>query len=450
MRNQNIKSKISAERLYIIFMAFFAFISMPPYFTWEYSNTLVMLFMKLGLPAIICALGIVLSGSRIKLNEALSALFIIAFGFIQTSRGDNNVNGFIANILIYIAFATFVCQKAEVKSACFSLFYKIFAISLIPGIIVFLLRLVGVDLPHDVIYSTNELKTVIHHYYDHYWGSVIYRAGIGFSFCGMFDEPGTVGTFAGLLLAANMVNIDKQGEGKLKPSWFDIVILIGGILSSSKAFFAILFIIILHYLLNRGHMKAFAGVLALFISLIVLLNANINYSAIKEIQTIINNYMDTGTLALGRAHAGFDEGWKAFLHEAPSFILFGHGIGTSQSVTAFAGSAEIRMLVYEIGFVGIIGEVLWLYLTAKRSSLKHSRIINPSNLLILVFFLSMYQRQNVLSANYIVLLFGGCANILLNELLQNESFQLRRESNEGHYSGGRSRDTVVSAYNGNE
>lgn len=418
MRN-NTQRKLNTREAYIILMAFFAFSQMPPYFFWEYSNTILMLFMKLGLPALICVIGIILSGNRLKLPEALASLFIISFGIIQTLKGDYNLNGFLANVLIYIAFATFICQSTEVRGKTFALFYKIFALSLVPGIIVFLLKLVGVEVSHNIIYSTNELKTIINHYYDHYFGSVIYRAGVSFSFCGMFDEPGTVGTFAGLLLAANLINIESSQTKKLSPTVFDIIILVGGILSSSKAFFAILFVVILFYLFSRGHMKAFAGVLVLFVAVVVLLNANIQYSAVQEIQTIINNYMDTGTLSLGRAHSEFEVGWQEFLHESPAFLLFGHGLGTSQSVNAFAGSAEIRMLIYEIGFIGFVLEVLWLFFTAKHFSNPHHKIINFSNLLIVTFFLSMYQRQNVLSANYIVLLFGGCANIMLKELLEN-------------------------------
>lgn len=438
------------RRLYIILMAFFAFAQMPPYFFWELSNTIVMLFIKLGLPALLCVLGILLAGSKIKLPEAISAVFIIAFGIIQTMKGDNNLNGFIASVLIYIAFATFICQSQEIRGTTFILFYKLFALSLVPGMIVFLLKMIGVEIPHDIIYSTNELKTVINHYYDHYFGSVIYRAGVSFSFCGMFDEPGTVGTFAGLLLAANLVSIDSPVKKKIAPNIFDILILIGGVLSSSKAFFAILFIIVLYYLLNRGHIKAFVGVLILFVLLIVLLNMDIQYSAIKEIQTIINNYTETGTLSLGRAHVRFDAGWQEFLHESPIYVLFGHGLGTSQSVSAFAGSAEIRMLIYEIGFFGIITEVLWLLFTAKQFSNRHHRIINYSNLLLLAFFLSMYQRQNVLSANYIVLLFGGCANIFINELYENNTLMIGRIGDERDYLGGRSGNSTVPAYDGDK
>jgi len=405
------------EYFFCVLTAIAAFLKMSPYFTWNAGNLLSIIY-NVGFSSIAIALGLIICKNKVRTEMLLSAAFIFLFGFYVCISGGYSLSSSVTNLVMYALISIFILLRKEVKIQTFKYFYKIFALSLLPAIIVFIFQFFGGNLPYNIIQPINALKASYGHFYIQYFGSVFYSTGLNNSyFCGMMDEPGLIGTFSGLFLVARMM-VSNLKNKKNKISIFDLLLFTGGLFSQSKAF---LFILIFAFILKLAMMKNFKGMIGIVFVIIlgiIFLNIKTDYEPLVKIQSIIYQYEQTHTLQLFRTTDSFEEEFNMFLNGDIGKVFFGNGYMSSQHVVAFFGSAEIRMLIYDIGFVGVTLLFIWLVLsTISQNSNKHKLV--PSVLIFLfAFLLSMIQRQYVTTLDYIVILFGG-STYVSNCIIQN-------------------------------
>ena len=211
-------------------LAFMAVVSLNPYFMWGYQKVYyaVATLIILGSVAV-CPRILSLTRERLALCFAFS-LFLIYLSLLP------KVHGGITRWFLLIPFTVALLTVGqEDLRRVFEKFYWVFALSLVPGILVWVWIVAGLPFefrwmtpPSDIVqrgmvaYGERPGVVVL---LDN--SMVLPNGGIMFRFCGMLDEAGTVGTIAALCLAAARFRLwDIRGA----------ISFIAGIMSFSIAF----------------------------------------------------------------------------------------------------------------------------------------------------------------------------------------------------------------------
>ncbi|HKA44155.1 MAG TPA: hypothetical protein VKF40_19385 [Burkholderiales bacterium] len=210
-------------------LALMAFVSLNPYFMWGYqkvyyavaSSLLVLSFMG-------CSR--MLSPTRFQLALcAAFSLFLMYLSLLPKVEGAPTRWFFLIPYTVAL-----LALSRENLTKTFDNFYWIFALSLIPGMLLWIWLVAG--LPIEMNYLT--LPPGARRGTVHYFGLpgaifissnavILPSGGVVFRLCGIYDEPGTVGTIAALCLAATRFRL-REARGAIS--------LVAGILSFSLAF----------------------------------------------------------------------------------------------------------------------------------------------------------------------------------------------------------------------
>lgn len=400
-------SRMNTNRTKVIHYAyaFLGFVYLRPYFTWDTYLGGIFSRMGLFLIALNALLFVAFFFSKRKLsvanlNVSLVLLSITLYQRLTGLGTYSNFNSIIGHTAIILVIALFLLFNDEDKKRVYYIFTWFFAISLISGITVWLLTFFGIDLPYNVLQPTHPGKAASGAFYLQYPGSVILiKSYIGLNrLCGMFDEPGVVGTIGALLLAGDNL--------RLKGKWQNIIILIAGILSFSLAFYVLVFLTITIKYLNKGMIKFVISMMVVIVLLFLVLNIETDNPLIKRyIQNRI--FTDEGFIISNRTNDTFDYAFNSFLKDDTKYVLFGYGNGMAINNRYIAGSYSYKMLIYDFGVIGFSFIVGWLIFASLR--------LNKGNrdclLLLIVFLVSIYQRPYVITIPFIIVLFGGYANL---------------------------------------
>jgi len=207
-----------------------AWITLNPYFLWGSLRHMAIA----GLLSGCAAVAALMFGDRPRKRELpgfiLICLFVLYISMLPKVDGSTTRWYFVLPTIF--ALAVFSDQR---RGKVLQWFGWIFALSLIPGIVVSLSQIAGLPVQLDHIPLLNPSMAEAGGYYLHApgalllsgnnlslpWGGELYRL------CAMYDEPGMVGTLSAFLLAGNRF--------RLKPLPF-MVIFVGGLLSFSLAF----------------------------------------------------------------------------------------------------------------------------------------------------------------------------------------------------------------------
>lgn len=357
-------NKINIKFFLLWILSLTAFILMRPYFVWTtYGSGVLSLLCKGGLSISVLLIVIYLLMNNRKINRAafgtiilliLVRMYMITTGIDKTSFLDYNIY-----IVLIMIIAFFILTEQERKEV-FNNFALIFAISLVPAIIIWFLTNSGIQLPYQYLATEHVGKAANGIYYQKYFGaaSLSYPYFVFQRLSGMFDEPGVVGTFAALFLAGD--------EFRLKGRLRNIIILIGGILSLSMAFYILIIITLAIKSFNKGFLK-FSIVLILII---------LSYNVIVTIETdnyIISEIFQKRFKIVGISLAGDNRASQSFNYEFDEFmksdflrILFGYGKGASQNNPRMFGSSTYKMLIYDFGVIGFVMLLVWIIYATKK------------------------------------------------------------------------------------
>lgn len=313
---------------------------------------------------------------------------------------DGNVSLNILNILMILSFAL-VTDGYKVKAYCY---FKSFLVVISAiGIICYILYILNSPVPYRVIdyYSLDGYNQYIDYGICYIYTNI---AGSSVRLCGIFNEPGYLGTFIALILCIEDMNIKKKEN---------IILLIAGFLSFSMAFAMLIFI----YLIMKFSRKPKTLILLVVVILLYFFvlpkikTGNQNIDGLLS-RLVIN---ENGLVGNNRTNARFDYIFDQTFHS--SNIIFGNGSGYAKNI--IGGSfASVKTYIIEHGLVGCLVFLGYLFFVALQSCKNNINCV----FLVLCFFLSVYQRPNIFTMSYFIVLFGGIKYIQYNnELIIRES-----------------------------
>ena len=207
--------------------------------------------------------------------------------------------------------------------------------------------------------------------------------------CGLFNEPGYFGTIIALTLCVDKINLKHVGN------W---ILLIAGILTYSLAFFIMtLAYFILTCIKNKYVMILLLAILIFYF--FILPNMVIQNESLAFVFERIK-FVDGKFLGDNRTNHVVDEIF-ADLSNSPYKFMFGYGRGYITSKTR--GVLTFKTYIIDYGYFGflLIFGSLFLYsiLQTKKNWFAVAFVI--------VFFLSVYQRPNIYTTAYFILLLNG-------------------------------------------
>ena len=172
------------------------------------------------------------------------SLFLVSLWFVCSlfllQPGMPNGTSYTGYFFLLSTLGIFLILPERLKISSYYQFKLIFTVSLLPGMFYWILHTVGINIDFAIIgqiaddQMLNPQKSETGTFYYLLPGSVILNYTLDyplFRLCGMFDEPGIVGTISALLLAADRVDLSKPTN---------LLLLLAGIMSLSLAFVVIL------------------------------------------------------------------------------------------------------------------------------------------------------------------------------------------------------------------
>ena len=402
------------DKLMIALIVFFSFYYLEPFFIWETfaGGAFRKLFGAIPFRTLfgfgIIALWILFYskiGVAISKIRICSMVLVVAFFTVVLAGGAEKTQVLSFAWLPYFVVITYILLPEKIQRKSYEVFVMLFAITLIMPIVYYTLTHIGISVPYTILESAEEIKVIRGYYYKLYplateltniWDPSLFALRM----CGIFDEPGRVGTVAGLILAS---------EGfRIRGNWKNIIILVGAILSFSVAFYAIAIIYYLITCFSKKMYKIIAIVTGASTIFFIFMNIQFSNPNITQFQKRFE-YTTEGFVADNRTNADFDGLMNEFYHSDMYSVLFGKGdgaIGEIQNTMNIDGSS-FKCMIYNFGFVGYGLSLIWLVLYAlwmcKRKGANKTQIFA----VLAVYLANMYQRPSVFYMGYMLIFFGG-------------------------------------------
>lgn len=325
---------------------------------------------------------------RKDLFQTIPMIIFIIISSFHTYDGSISFSGFLFSLLWII----FALAPDNIKKRTFIYFKNAFIIICIAGIICYLSYDLNLFLPYKVVNYYNN-NAIVENYID-YKFIFLYRASSSISLvrlCGICNEPGYFGTICALILCASSLNLKKKSN---------IIILIAGFLTFSLAFIITLVI----YLLLKYLKDVRTVILTVLLTCFYLFLLPNIYTGNPTVDRLIRRMTITDE-GLAGDNRTTDELEYVFNDVVKNKPLFGYGNNYIKS-NNLKGSLSYKTYIIQYGFVGCI--LLWgsLLLAALYKNKNYLSIIY-----IIAFFVNIYQRPNIMTLQYQILLFGGLAFI---------------------------------------
>lgn len=321
--------------------------------------------------------GLLAKGS--KLRATLYVLPTIVFVFL--SYYDAYIpHGFNVLLLTILLMISVLPDRDKIDT--FIYYRRFVIISSLVGILCALCYQLGLSfLYREVPYYTG--RTI---YIDFFVSYFCMQNGIP-RLCGLFNEPGYLGTIAALLICADGMNFKHKGN------W---VLFVAGFLSFSLAFF----LLVSFYFVAKSFRSAKSVIIALFALFILYLL--ISYAPLPDgVQHIIERlqFRDGDIAGDNRSNDVLDYAVVSML--SSKNYMWGYGYGYASDLTTMVLSYKSYILNFGLaGFALSFGTLLF-------AALKDVGKNVPLLLFVICFFISVYQRPNIFCLPYYVILLGG-------------------------------------------
>lgn len=226
------------EKHNVVIASVLLFILSNPYFFWWITENIALRWLT------VMSLGFVFYTQRghiTNTDKKVNTLYIFVFLFFLINaifKGNITLFG-ILDVLPNLFLVFLLCGNIVFSEKVFQHFSKFFAIIMVLSICAEILYLSGVLPAIGTITNTIQNRT-----YTVYPFLIVEQLTndfqlSGMRFCGVYDEPGVIGTLSAVLLCIN--------QFKMK-DWKNVVFLITGLLSMSLSFYVILTFCSLAYL----------------------------------------------------------------------------------------------------------------------------------------------------------------------------------------------------------
>lgn len=402
-------------------------ISANAYFTWDaYGSSLLKYIIKcfryFGL--LVMTLYVITYSNK-KLGRVPEKEFILGVILFLTLFEMNFLGASYQrffNIVSLVAFVTFIiCMSLNFaqRSRLYEIFMKVFALITLPSVIYFCVHhLLGINLPYSVLGTDHTGKAALGVYYELRPLGLIISSINYFAvprLCGIFDEPGVIGTISAMLVAVNICCHKFR-------NW-TFLLVIEGIMSFSLAFFAMMIILASIIAIQKSIIKflVFLTFLVFFSGLFI--SVEFDNPNLKKIQNRIDFTSDI-LIKDNRTTDSFKREFESFINRGGYSLFFGEGIGAYHANPNMTGSNSYKCLIYDYGIVGFI---LYMSFFILLYVLEYG-INKLSFPFFVVFMASLYQRAYVLNSIFLFLYICSLACIAYSK---NDMINLNKKSING-------------------
>jgi hypothetical protein len=374
-----------------VWLAFASDIYMPFY------ATFVSALRYITIPAGLCYVIIKQRRANVRDMAVLLPLFIYWFLLLFNTYGG--YQGSYLHELISIG--CFLWMNRDMKTKIFHYFYKTVVIIGSISIIIYIAYLMKLPIGFEQLPFYND--GVQTSYYRRWAIFAIIDSGYSLPrLCGIFNEPGALGTVCGLLFAATFHYSKK---------WEKIILIITTVFSFSLAGYLLIVVYLIIYFAQKNWKYAFIVIgLAFFLVII----PNIDWHN-NEINNFAQRFSITsqGLMGDNRTTTAFDSEFENII--SSSDIWFGKGA----TYTSGYGTSSYKNFIVQFGIIGFgLFFIIWLMTAIKSASHNKDCLI-----LIIIFLISLYQRPVTLINTYgYVLIFGGFTWIINEKQKQENAY----------------------------
>lgn len=303
---------------------------------------------------------------------------------IHTYGGWKLGNGVVTLIQISI----FLFLDKDVRISVFDKFYKFIQGCNLISIFIWLFDQVELPIFQSVPFYVGSWATYKKWFVFAIYHQKNYLSNSADRLCGIFNEPGALGTICALLFIATFKNTKK---------WEKALLLVTGMLTYSAAFFVLIFGYLIVYLLQKDIRYA-AVAIAIGIFFLQLPNIDFGNPTINSLAARLEITSD-GFAGDNRVSDAYEVGYEAMKETRD--IYFGYGKGFSFS----NGTSSYITYIVQFGYIGF-GLMILQWLAASLWNAK-----NKEQLIYILFFaISLYQRPApITSILGYILIFGGLA-----------------------------------------
>lgn len=413
------------DRILGFCFAFFAFLRLGPFFTWSTYRSGIFISLYIAVFLMILFLFVVfnirkgrrLVVSQIDFKYAIVALVIsiILIGIC----GLKIENLFSGEWITYGIFLLFIVVPDSCKVKSYENYKIIFAITLIPAIVYYFLNIAGINgiVPWGILSSSESIKVNHGSYYIHYPFAVQLITSSSnvlesFRLCGIYDEAGRLGTMAGLFLVAESF--------KIKDSFYNIIILIAGILSFSVAFYLIVIIYFIISNFIKGKPKNAIVLTIIMVLYFAFMNIQFSNYTLLTLQSRFE-ITSEGLVGDNRTNSKFQTLYSEYLNDGGFRILFGFGSGAIQSIQQQRNvdGSSYKCYLYNYGIIGFGSTIVWtIFYVLRKLKIRFREIVIEKTLVYIyvvtllgIFVLNLYQRPTVFHMSYMVIVIGGSMSL---------------------------------------
>lgn len=414
IKTKSLSLKMNFMIFLVVLYCFYSY-GLQSFFTWKtFANGIFSSIAGIPVRSIL-SLFIVLYGMFFIVNRKhkkilfLFAIWILFIGFlILVAGGQKHIFSF--EFLLYLVPVIFVLLPEDIQRSSYRVYYNVFVYSLIIPIIIYIFVHVGINIPYITLEAPEQLKTYNGIYYKLYplavqWNHNYNPLYYGMRMCGIYNEPGVVGTFSALLLCIE--------EYKFKGKWKNIILLIAGMFSFSIAFYLLtaLFFTIQIISMNPKHIIV---LLSIVLTYVVFINIPINNPSIARVQKRLT-IAENGLVGNNRTNMMYDKVFNEFVEGNFIRVIFGNGASEIEDILEERNidASTYKNLIYNYGILGFIGQILWILCYAlylSKNSKKSEKLYVFT--FVLILFANMYQRPFMFSLQYYTILIGGLKNKL--------------------------------------
>lgn len=378
--------KINKKNIFFISCALLLLVSLNPYFVWGWMpiafSTVIIVSFLLSFLVLDVYDG----------NKLIKSFFIFLIVIVYSVLNAASLAGSMA---LAISITLIVSLKGEYICIVFNCFKKLFALTLVPGLTLWVIHHVfSFDLfyigsmPEE--YIPNKGKVAAGQGYAIYPFAIVTDYMLNYPiyrFTGVLDEPGFIGTVCALMIASNRLQIKTKA---------DFIILFAGVISFSLAFYLIL--AIYYAFLSIKSVKKFAGLIVVALVLVFFTSYNETVKKYTIDRLVIVDGKISGD---NRQTEELEGSFKRWMDSDGYDFFFGL---TDYTI---GGSSSWKEIPLKTGFFGVVLLLLLFVLIYYSLS---NKLNSHFAFFAFVFLLSVYQRPYIVAPVFIVIFLFAVIN----------------------------------------
>lgn len=314
--------------------------------------------------------------------------------FDSYDAGDFAVLSLLKLMLVFLL-------NEDVQANIYIVYRKCIVVMAAAGIIAYVLYFLHIP----GLYSIVEYYGQLGGSYINYHFAYLYQDSTILRLCGLFNEPGYLGTVIALILCIEKLDFKKKGN---------IILLIAGFLTISLAFYMVIILYMILQAYKKPKHMVFLLVL-FFVLFFVLPNIQFSNPALMRFANRLN-FANGGLTGDNRSNIYVD---TALFSMIKSSAYWGFGGGYSSE--NFKAVSTFKTYLIDYGFLGFA--IIYGPLIVR--ALYRSRKNVAAMCYTICFFVSVYQRPNIYTILYFLLIECGISYLLVDRNSRTNEWEMK-------------------------